>query len=273
MCSRPAASKESRIMARNARVRQNVNRRSKMYHDILTNKWFLAGIGFLVVFTGVCYLYYQHETTPLRQQATEPNEIIQQTAETANRTEQAADAPVGSITQSAEKTINETTGAETSTDKTTKPVTASTQQTDNTEEVRVSPHGFGHYPEVCQSMRDIGYNPIWENPNWKTYSHAMEGELLSRVHIKAWEEGKESIGATIDYKTGLVLLNFPDTIYVWHGENINPKTGETQRYFTQVAGMSLSIDEMMNGTVPEGVTVLDGETSGIDPYEYLDLSR
>ena len=249
-----------------------------MYRDILTNKWILGGLCFLVVFTGVCYLYYQHETVLLRQQATESNEIIQpsekqQTAETANPTEAAADAPVGSIMPNTEKPINDTTGAETSTDKTTKPVTASTQQTDNTEEVRVSPHGFGHYPEVCQSMRDIGYNPIWENPNWKTYSHAMEGELLSRVRIKAWEEGKESIGATIDYKTGLVLLNFPDTIYVWHGENINPKTGETQRYFTQVAGMSLSIDEMMNGTVPEGVTVLDGETSGIDPYEYLDLSR
>ena len=140
-------------------------------------------------------------------------------------------------------------------------------------ELPESPYGFGHYPKVPQSMRDIGYNPIWENLNWETYSHAREGELLSRVRIKAWQEGKESIAASIDYKTGLVLLDFPNTIYVWHGENINPKTGKTQRYFTQVAGVSLSIGEMMNGTVPEGVTVLDGETSGIDPYEYLNLSK
>ena len=253
-----------------------------MYREILTNKWILGSLCFLVVFTGVCYLYYQHETTPLRQQATESNEIIQQserntTAETANPTEAAADAPVERTTPTAEKLVNKNTGVVVETDKnteeTTNPVTAAIPKTDNTEEVRVSPYGFGHYPEVPQSMRDIGYNPIWENPNWETYSHAMEGELLSRVRIKAWDEGKESIGSSIDYKTGLVLLNFPNTIYVWHGENINPKTGETQRYFTQVAGMSLSIDEMMNGTVPEGVTVLDGETSGIDPYEYLDLSR
>lgn len=80
-------------------------------------------------------------------------------------------------------------------------------------------------------------------------------------------------GASIDYKTGLVLLDLPNTIYVWYGESIDPKTGEAQSYFTQVAGMSLSIDEMMNGIVPDGVTVLDGESSGIDPYEYLDLSR
>ena len=246
-----------------------------MYREILTNM-----VPCRVRFS-CCFHWRVLSLLPTRDRPLETtsNSPMRSSSETTNRrdcqllTEAAADAPVGSIMPNTEKPINDTTGAETSTDKTTKPVTASTQQTDNTEEVRVSPHGFGHYPEVRQSMRDIGYNPIWENPNWETYSHAMEGELLSRVRIKAWEEGKESIGATIDYKTGLVLLNFPDTIYVWHGENINPKTGETQRYFTQVAGMSLSIDEMMNGTVPEGVTVLDGETSGIDPYEYLDLSR
>jgi hypothetical protein len=85
-----------------------------MYRDILTNKWILGGLCFLVVFTGVCYLYYQHETVLLRQQATESNEIIQpsekqQTAETANPTKAAADAPVDSITPTTEKPINDIT--------------------------------------------------------------------------------------------------------------------------------------------------------------------
>ena len=61
-----------------------------MYRDILTNKWFLAGIGFLVIFAGACYLYYQHDTAPYRQQAAEHDETInqsdKQTAETANTT-------------------------------------------------------------------------------------------------------------------------------------------------------------------------------------------
>ena len=185
-----------------------------MYREILANKWILGGLCFLVVFTGVCYLYYQHETAPLKQQATEPNEIIQQstrntTAETANRTEQAADAPADSNTQTAEKTTTETTGAETSTDKTTKPVTASTQQTDNIEEVRVSPHGLGPYPKTPD-----GY------PHSKPFNDEMslEHELLERVRIKLFNEyGVFADGIGMDNNIGLVQVVTKDQIYIGWG--------------------------------------------------------
>ena len=226
-------------------------------------RWFIGGIICLIFVSLGCYFFYEWQVNPYIKEASETEKLLQKHIDSQKRT---VDKKMEQTTKPyLERKID--SDAETTNDITESLIT------ETEVELPQSPYGFGRYPEVPKSMRDSGYNPIWENPNWQTYTRAMEGELLSRVRIKAWEEGTESIGASIDYKTGLVLLNLPNTIYVWYGESIDPKTGETHSYFTQVAGMSLSIDEMMNGIVPDGVTVLDGETSGIDPYEYLDLSR
>ena len=40
-----------------------------MYRDILTNKWVLGGVGFLIVFGVGCVLWYQHETADERKAA------------------------------------------------------------------------------------------------------------------------------------------------------------------------------------------------------------
>ena len=226
-------------------------------------KWFISGIICLIFVALGCYFYYRWDINPYMKEAAETEKLLQKHIESKKRKVDKK------MEQTTEPHLERTTYSD---QEITTDITESLI-TETGVELPQSPYGFGPYPEIPKSMRDIGYNPIWENPNWETYSRAMEGELLSRVRIKAWKEGKESLGATIDYKTGLVLLDLPNTIYVWYGENINPKTGETQRYFTQVAGMSLSTDQMMNGIVSEGVTVLAGETSGIDPYEYLDFSR
>ena len=153
-----------------------------MYRDILTNKWFLAGFGFLVIFACACYLFYQHTTAPYRQQAAELDEIIrksekQETAETANLKGQAADAPVQSNTSTAEKLITKTHGVETN--ETTNPVTAATQVTDNTEEVRMSPHGFGPYPKIPDGYPTS--DPFYDDMG-------RDVELMQRVRVKLFEE-------------------------------------------------------------------------------------
>lgn len=38
-----------------------------MLRDIWTNKWILGSLGFVILFTGARYFWYQHETAPLRQ--------------------------------------------------------------------------------------------------------------------------------------------------------------------------------------------------------------
>lgn len=84
-----------------------------MYRDIFTNKWTLGGFGFLVIFAGLCYLWYQHTTAPYREQTTEPTQIIRQSekqriATTANNREQAADASAEVNKPNAEKSRTNT---------------------------------------------------------------------------------------------------------------------------------------------------------------------
>ena len=40
-----------------------------MFRDILTNKWVLGGIGFLIVLSIACLLWYQHDTADMRKAA------------------------------------------------------------------------------------------------------------------------------------------------------------------------------------------------------------
>ena len=131
----------------------------------MLNKWVLGGFGFLILFAGLCYLYYQWTTAPYRKQAVELNEIIhqseqQRTATSDKPTEQAGDAPAESITPTAEKPITDT------------PVTkdiAPTQAQNETpaqnaepQEVRMSPFGFGPYPEL---PADFPHQHIFEGIN------------------------------------------------------------------------------------------------------------
>ena len=49
-----------------------------MYRDFLTNKWILGGIGFLMIFAGLCYLWYQHDIADEKKAAAETSEFTRQ---------------------------------------------------------------------------------------------------------------------------------------------------------------------------------------------------
>ena len=49
-----------------------------MYRDILTNKWVLGGIGFLIVLSVACVLWYQHDIAPYKQKAAEAEQLLRQ---------------------------------------------------------------------------------------------------------------------------------------------------------------------------------------------------
>ena len=237
-----------------------------MYRDIFTNRWILGSLGFLIVFAGACYFWYQYETVPLRQQIAELNKRTdpsekQQTAETA----QAVDAPVDSNTPTAEKLITKSPGAKTntSTDEITNPVTAYAQETDNTEEVRVSPHGFGPYPEVPEDMPYRHHHTSWEDDS-------PSSELMSRVLIKLWTEGERNFIGGSTYK-GNIQPHYNDAVYVHWYEYLD-SSGELVRKPTGIKSgphVHATFADVMNP--PPELRVLDIETSGINPYEYLDL--
>ncbi len=240
-----------------------------MYRDILINKWVLGGIGFLIVLTVACVLWYQHDTADDRKAAAEAEELLRQseaakkTSDTDSEMEQAADlASAESTTPTAEKPIIEVTaeGVEknTSPNESSATLTQQTQETD--EKVRVSPHGFGPYPEVPEDYpTDV---------NWSSYEDDRPiYELMTRVRIKLWEEGQRTDG--IVQENGLLYPIMRGTVYV--------KWSDNGKYISGIIGhpedLSYDVADQISesGTIPTDLTVIDYDNAGIDPYKFLNL--
>lgn len=131
-----------------------------------------------------------------------------------------------------------------------------------TETVRVSPFGFGPYPEVpegCPVPRNI----------WHASDAQME--LLFRVAIQKWNEGERFNGCSTG--DGKVYLHYPNTVYIQYGEPAVNDSGILIRPITHVisANIGMSPEQMRAGDIPAGIHVLEYGKDGIDPYEYLDL--
>jgi len=125
------------------------------------------------------------------------------------------------------------------------------------EDVPVSPHGFGPYPEVPE---DFPLPVDW------TGKH-VQAELLMRVMIKTWTEGERFMSGNI--VDGKVLLNFPNTVYVRYREI---PTADGSVITTRSIAGATDVEVPPPGEdFPPGVRVLDLDEAGIDPYEYLDL--
>ncbi len=251
-----------------------------MTRDIITNKWFIGAIALLIIFAGACYLWYRYDTAPYRQEAAESAKLLRQRETTQkmenNEAEQAADVtPAKSTTPTAEKSINGSTAEVKNNTEATGQQSETLSENAAESEVRVSPFGFGPYPEVPEGMLDsVGnpYRPIWDHPKFPNIMLPEEAELMSRVAIKAWQEGLHRNWIGIGGANDKIYFNYPNTIYVWYGER-EEVDGTITRYFTRVKGRTLSPEQMRLGIAPPGMRVLDGETEGIDPYAYLGISK
>lgn len=131
-----------------------------------------------------------------------------------------------------------------------------------TETVRISPFGFGPYPEVpegCPVPRNI----------WNVSDAQLE--LLFRVAIQKWNEGERFNGCSTG--EGKVYLHYPNTVYIQYGEPAVNDDGTITRPITHVisANIGLSPQQMRAGDIPAGIHVLEYGKDGIAPYEYLDL--
>ena len=149
------------------------------------------------------------------------------------------------------------------------------------EDVPVSPYGFGPYPEVPS---DFPGTPMWEHDlDALGFSEEQkkDSELLSRVLIKLWvEHGVGSrLGGYISPDTGLVYPYFEDTIYVRRQVSRNPDgtEGVVVAEINFPGNMSITSEETEKfretGETPSGLQVLQIDTDGIDPYEFLNLQR
>lgn len=229
-----------------------------MLRDIFTNKWTLGGVAFLIVFAVTCVFLYQHDTSADRQAAVDAEKLlhqlkVSQKSNTNNVTEEETKTPAESSTSSAEKPTTDVV-----LDAGTSPEAA----TANIEEVRVSPNGFGPYPDIPKGA------PV--NPFSGREGRNME--LLMRVVIKKWNQGERFRGAS--FHDGKVYLNYPNTVYVRYGEPVENADGSITRPISSAGGSNsafISEHQMRTGQIPLDLRVLEYEKNGIDPYECLDL--
>jgi hypothetical protein len=142
---------------------------------------------------------------------------------------------------------------------------------------RVSPFGFGPYPQV---PLDFPRDPIWEAVDmYEKINQRGRGmmkviELMDRVLIKLWSQGHTATSASMS--DGLVYPGFPNTVYVeW--DYIEELDGTITRYAGRItSGPDISdsvFDALGDGIIPPGITVLDHNADGIDPYTFLNLNR
>ncbi len=242
-----------------------------MTRDIITNKWFIGAIALLIIIAGACYLWYQHDTAPYRQEAAESAKLLRQQeaakkVDTVNEAVQAAEkAPAESNTLTTEKSINGSTAeVENNTEAAGQQQSETSAQTTEAKDVPVSPFGFGPYPEV---PADYPIPP--DKFEWEFWGKTVKGELMSRVRIKLWNQGIRSDGAS--FENGKVYPNILGTVYVqWaeNGEFIRRITGHPDDDFDAIEA-ALEAGQ----PPPEGITVLSRNEAGIDPYSFLELSK
>ncbi len=256
-----------------------------MTRDIITNKWIIGAIVFLIVFAGACVLWYRYDTAPYRQEAAEAAKLLRQReatqkADTENAVKRAADAPAESSTPPAEQPIvdEESIPQNADMDNTTQ---VDIKHEGGTRTITIdktvhpymleSPFGFGAYPEIP---------PGWPGfAIWMTVKEAYDtfpsdtkrdNELMARVTIKAWNEGDRNwTHANMDRLTGKVYLMYPNTVYITVKDHVLEDGTVIQRITRQLGKAPTDVD-LLNP--PSHITVLDYDSSGIDPYEYLNLN-
>lgn len=149
------------------------------------------------------------------------------------------------------------------------------------EKLRVSPFGFGPYPEIPE---DYPYDVAWDSPSMANIPQERQRtfELLSRVRVKLWKQGnRDVIGLKLD-STQKVYLIYPRTVYLRY--KIHEKIGDGSDSF--LFGSGISVDtfggsdispsehtRIAEGEKPPGIRILDYDSAGFDPYEFLGLNK
>ena len=129
------------------------------------------------------------------------------------------------------------------------------------------------YPKVPD---DYPFIPIWQRPAAERArippGQLEELELLSMVMVKLWSEGDHDFTAAV-IENGTFYPIYPDVAYVEWDQNEEPD-GTIYRYVGSVltSGENDSdaiMDQLNKGETPAGIRIVNYQSAGIDPYEFL----
>lgn len=150
-------------------------------------------------------------------------------------------------------------------------------------DMRVSAFGLGPFPAVPPDYpRSVFWNnPLYsiENPLIPANRH-KDLEIISRVLLKLWKEGERNIfGGTIE--NDKVYPLYRNTAYVSYTERTLPD-GNVFRYISRIKGRQEVKDAVRTvqhpdfsniffKTLPDNMRILEIDSTGINPYEYLGL--
>ncbi len=260
-----------------------------MLRDYFTNRWIIGAFCFLIVFGIACYFYYQHELAPYEQLAEDNAELRRQAeqafAERNARKQKLPEAIANTPSDGVLETDTLFTQQETplrNSDETSDLVTHTAGSTENT--VKVSPYGFGPYPEVPQGFIDAIGLPFWLHPAELLDSRAnppsAEVELMQRVMVKLWKQGRTDVEAAY-MDNGRVIVHYKNRAYVRYAMKKTPD-GKELRWLKSWRSGSVPIptwnpsDPYDTGDrdIPPGVELIDLDKvdPSIDPYEFLGLN-
>lgn len=256
-----------------------------MTRDITPIKWLIGAIALLIIIAGACYLWYRYDTAPYEREAAEATELarqweLTQKADSENKLDQAADAPVEGSTLTTEKPINWSTAE----------VENNTENGDITEaqtpaeiptatEERVSPFGFGPYPEVPP---DFPHQDIFDPRPYHSKTDP-DYELMRRVWVELWKRGEKVEGMGTLGSTGLFYPTIRGTIYVEWGPRWKIFGHEVGRRIRYVKGhpddmkrlranRGSDVSPLLESDIPSDLKVLD-ISEGIDAYQFLNFPK
>lgn len=168
-------------------------------------KLLLVGVILLSLVAVSCYFWYQWDTQPYREQPTKTRQHVrewkasQKTEKSVQKVEDVEIQNVDTVEQKSVATENATNNTDLN-----NPETIPKQQTQalQTNEVAVSPFGFGPYPKTPEGWAPIPWH-LFKDPNF---------ELMTRVRIKYLEQGVSIVGVTMD--KGIVRPIIDGVVYV-----------------------------------------------------------
>ena len=149
-----------------------------------------------------------------------------------------------------------------------------------TEDVPVSPYGFGPYPEVPDGFPQ-NLMPVW---TWseERQQEQLEGlknfELMGRVLIKLWNQGdRDWRGAQFDEQNGRVYPLYRNRIYVTRWIEVPVEGGKLVPFpaggSSGGSGWKPDIEAFVKsgGKLPGHIQFIDRDTAGYNPRDFLNL--